>query len=41
VGKHGGKKPLKRRRYRWEDNIRMVVRGIGWEGGEWTGAGLV
>jgi hypothetical protein len=29
VGKHEGKRPLGRPRYRWEDNIRMDLREIG------------
>jgi hypothetical protein len=32
VGKHEGKRPLGRPRYRWEDGIRMDLREIG-EGG--------
>jgi hypothetical protein len=32
VGKHEGKKPLGRTRSRWEDNIRVELRGIGSEG---------
>jgi hypothetical protein len=31
VGKLEGKRPLGRPRHRWEDNIRMDVREIGWE----------
>jgi hypothetical protein len=31
-GKPAGKKPLGRPRRRWEDNIRMNLREIGWEG---------
>jgi hypothetical protein len=30
VGKAEGKRPLRRPRHRWEDNIRMHLRGIGW-----------
>jgi hypothetical protein len=30
-----GKRPLGRRRRRWEDNIRMDVGAIGWEGVDW------
>jgi hypothetical protein len=29
------KRPLRRRRHRWEDNIIMDLREIGWEGVEW------
>jgi len=35
VGKPEGKKPLRRPRCRWEDNIRIDVREIGWEGVDW------
>jgi hypothetical protein len=36
VGKPEGKRPLGRHRHRWEDNIRMDVREIGWSGMDWT-----
>jgi hypothetical protein len=35
VGKPEGKRPLGRRRRRWEDGIRMDLREIGWEGVYW------
>jgi hypothetical protein len=35
VGKPEGKRPLGRPRRRWEDNIRMDVRDIGWGGMDW------
>jgi hypothetical protein len=35
VGKSEGKKPLRRRKRRWEDVIRMDLREIGW--GWWIG----
>jgi hypothetical protein len=35
VGKPEGKRQLGRRRCRWEVNIRMYVREIGWEGVDW------
>jgi hypothetical protein len=35
VGKAEGKKPLGRTRRRWEDNIRMDLEDIGWEGLDW------
>jgi hypothetical protein len=35
VGKPEGKRPLGRPRRRWEDNIRMDLREIGWEGVDW------
>jgi hypothetical protein len=30
-----GKRSLGRHRHRWEDNIRMDLREIGWEGMDW------
>jgi hypothetical protein len=30
IGKPKGKKPLGRPRHRWEDNIRMNLREVGW-----------
>jgi hypothetical protein len=33
VGKPEGKRPLGRPKRRWEDEIRMDLREIGWEGG--------
>jgi hypothetical protein len=35
VGKPGGKRPLGRPRRRWEDNVRMDLREIGWGGVDW------
>jgi len=35
VGKPGGKRPLGRPKHRWEDNIRMNLREIGWEVVDW------
>jgi hypothetical protein len=35
VGLLEGKRPLGRPRPRWEDNIRMDVREIGWGGMDW------
>jgi hypothetical protein len=35
VGKHDGKKPLGKSRRRWEGNIRMDLREIGWEFVDW------
>ena len=37
VGKPEGKKPLGRPRRRWEDNIRMDLREVGCDPGEWIG----
>jgi hypothetical protein len=34
-GKAEGKSPLGRLIRRWKDNIKMVVREIGWEGVDW------
>jgi hypothetical protein len=35
VGEPEGKRPLGRPRRRWEDNIRMDLREIGWGGMDW------
>jgi hypothetical protein len=35
VGKPEGKRPLGRPMRRWENNIRMDLREIGWEGVDW------
>jgi hypothetical protein len=35
VGKPEGKRPLRRPRHRWEDNIRIDLREIGWGGMDW------
>jgi hypothetical protein len=35
VGKPEGKRPLRRPRRRWVDNIEMDLREIGWEGLDW------
>jgi hypothetical protein len=35
VRKLEGKKPLGRRRHRWEDNIKMEVREIGYKDVDW------
>jgi len=31
VGKHVGKRPLGRSRCRWEDSIKIVLPGVGWD----------
>jgi hypothetical protein len=36
IGQPKGKRPLGRRKHRWEDNIRMDLREMGWEGMEQT-----
>jgi hypothetical protein len=35
VGRPKGKRPVGRRRYRWEDNIKMDLREIGIDGANW------
>jgi hypothetical protein len=35
VGKPEGRRPLGRRRRRWEDNIKMDLREVGWGGMDW------
>jgi hypothetical protein len=35
VGKPGGKRLLGRGRRRWEDNVRMDLREMGWSGMDW------
>jgi len=35
IGKPKGRRPLGRSRRRWEDNIRMDLKGIEWEGVDW------
>jgi hypothetical protein len=35
VGKPEGKRPLRRQRRRWVDNIKMDLGEIGWDGREW------
>jgi hypothetical protein len=37
VEKPEGKGQQERPRRRWEDNIKMDLRGIGWDGIDWTG----
>jgi hypothetical protein len=36
VGKPEGKRLLGRPRRRWVDNIKMVIREIGWDGVDWV-----
>jgi hypothetical protein len=36
VGKLEGKRPLGRPRRRWENNIKMDLREIGWGGMDWV-----
>jgi hypothetical protein len=35
VGNTEGKRPLGRPRRRWVDKIKMDLREIGWDGGDW------
>jgi hypothetical protein len=35
VGKPVGKRPLRRSRHRWVDNIRMNLGEVGWGGMDW------
>jgi hypothetical protein len=35
VRKPEGRRPLGRPRHRWEDNIKMDLREVGWEGMDW------
>jgi hypothetical protein len=35
VGKPEGRRPLGRPRHRWEDNIKMDLREVGWRGVDW------
>jgi hypothetical protein len=35
AGKPEEKRPLGRPKHRWEDNITMDLREIGWEGVDW------
>jgi hypothetical protein len=36
VGKPEGKTPLGRPRRRWEDNMKMGLKAIGWGGTDWV-----
>jgi hypothetical protein len=35
VGRPEGKRPLGRPRRRWENNIKMYLQEVGWEGVDW------
>jgi predicted membrane protein len=37
VGKPEGKRPLRRQRRRWVDNIRMDLGEVGWDDVDWIG----
>jgi hypothetical protein len=36
VGKPEGKRPLGRLRHRWEDDIKIDIREVGWGDVDWT-----
>jgi hypothetical protein len=36
VGEPEGKRPLRRLRRRWRDNIKMDLREVEWDGMDWT-----
>jgi hypothetical protein len=36
MGKPDGKRPLGRTRRRWEDNIKMDLKEVGWGGMDWN-----
>jgi hypothetical protein len=40
VGKPEGRRPLGRPRRRWEDNIKMDLREVGWAGMDWINLAL-
>jgi hypothetical protein len=35
AGKPEGKRPLRRRRYKWVDNVKMNLRELGWGCMDW------
>ena len=35
MGKTEGKSSLGRTKYKWENNVQMCLKGIGWEGVDW------
>ena len=39
VGKPKGKRPLGRRRRRWQDNIKMDLQEVMWKGMDWIDVG--
>jgi hypothetical protein len=41
VGKPEGKRPLRRPRRRWVDNIKMDLRETRWDGMDWIGLAQV
>jgi hypothetical protein len=36
VGKPEGRRPLRRPRFRWVDNMKIDLREIGWDGVDWV-----
>jgi hypothetical protein len=41
VGKPEGKSPPRRSLCRWDDNIKMNLREMGWSGMDWTNLGQI
>ena len=41
MGRPEGKRPLGRPRHRWEDNIKMYVKEVGCDAGNWMGLAYV
>jgi hypothetical protein len=41
VGKPEGKRPLRRPRHRWDNNISMDLKEMDWEGVDWMSSGIV
>jgi hypothetical protein len=35
VGRREGRRPLERPRLRWEDNIKVDLQGVWWDGMDW------
>ena len=36
VGISGGNRPFERRRFRWDDNIKMGLQEVGWASMDWV-----
>jgi hypothetical protein len=41
VGKPEGKRPLERPKHRWEDNVKLGLKEIGWDGEGWINVAQV
>jgi hypothetical protein len=41
VGSPEGQRPFRRCRQRWEDNIKMDIKELGWEGLDWILSGSI